>query len=185
MDRIHSSMQTSSLRGPLLKRILLLGAMLFATAAAAQMPSYDNLVQSRMVHCAFYRGYDIDPATGDRIMVEGRSDTLTHFQRIDDEHALQITTRLAGAREVRIVKTAKYLHYIDHINGMFLLTTIYACLERDERSGTCLTYGAMQTRQFDSRVLSDPDTVYEQIRDAAEPGFCDHSFIGLREARKP
>ena len=118
-------------------------------------------------------------------MVEGRSDTLTHFQRIDDNLALQITTRLAGAREVRVVKTAKYLHEIDHINGMFLLTTDYACLERDERSGTCMTYGAMQTRQSDSRVRFDPDTVYERIRDAAEPGFCDHSFIGLRESRKP
>lgn len=178
-------MQTPSLRGRLLNRILFLAIFLFATAAAAQPPSYDNLVQSRMVHCAFYKGYDIDPATGDRIMVEGRSDTLTHFQRIDDEHAWQISTRLAGAREVRIVKTAKYLHYIDPINGMYLLTTVYACLERDERSGTCLMYGAMQTRQFDARVLSDPDSVYERIRDAAEPGFCDHSFIGLREARKP
>ena len=185
MDRKKGSMQTPLVGGSGLKRIVLLAMMWLATAAAAQTTSYDNLVQSRMVHCAFYRGYDTDPATGDRIMVEGRSDTLTHFQRIDDDHALQITTRLAGAREVRVVKTARYLHYIDSMNGMYLLTTIYACLDRDERSGTCLTYGAMQTRQFNSRVLSDPDSVYEAIRDAAEPGFCDHSFIGLREARKP
>jgi len=187
MDRMRRSMQTFALRGNVLKRIriALLAAMLVAPAAAAQTTSYDNLVQARMIHCAFYKGYDIDPATGDRIMVEGRSDTLTHFQRIDDDHARQITTRLAGAREVQIVRTAKYLHYIDSINGMYLLTTIYACLERDERSGTCLSYGAMQSRQFDPRVLSDPDSVYERIRDLAEPGFCDHSFIGLREARKP
>ena len=110
MDRLRRSMQTSSLGGNVLKRIALLAAMLLATAAAAQTTSYDNLVQARMVHCAFYKGYDIDPATGDRIMVEGRSDTLTHFQRIDDDHARQITTRLAGARDVQVVRTAKYLH---------------------------------------------------------------------------
>jgi len=164
------------------KRIVMLAMMLIATAAAAQTTSYDNLVHARMVHCAFYKAYDIDPATGDRIMVEGHSDTLTHFQRIDDDHARQITTRLAGARQVRIVRSAKYLHYIDDISGMYLLTTVYACLDRDRGSGTCLTYGAMQSRLFDSRVLFDPDSVYERIHDAADPGFCDHSFIGLREA---
>lgn len=164
-------------------RLFILATLLIATTAAAQTTSYDNLVQARLVHCAFYRGYDIDPATGDRIMVEGHSDTLTHFQRIDDDHARQITTRFAGAHEVRVLKSAKYLHYIDNINGMYLLTTIYACLERDARSGTCLIYGAMQSRHFDSRVLLDPDSVYERIRDASDPGFCDHSFVGLREAK--
>lgn len=169
-----------------MKRLFILATLLVATPAAAQNTPYDNLVQARLVHCAFYKGYDFDPATGDRIMVEGRSDTLTHFQRVDDSHARQITTRIAGAREVRVFKSAKYLHYVDDINGMYLLTTIYACLDREPRTGTCLTYGAMQSRQFDPRVLFDPDSVYEQVRDAAEPGFCDHSFIGLREAaRKP
>lgn len=167
-------------------RWIVLATGLVASTAAAQTVSYDNLVQSRFVHCAFYRAYDIDRATGDRVMVEGRSETLTHFQRIDDDHARQITTRIAGARKVTVLKSAKYLHFIDDIGGMYLLTTIYACLARDERTGTCITYGAMQSRNFDSRVLVDPDAVYGQIRDVSDPGFCDYSFIGLREAaRKP
>lgn len=167
-------------------RWIVLATWLVASAAAGQTISYDNLVQSRFVHCAFYKAYDIDRATGDRIMVEGRSETLTHFQRIDDDHARQITTRIAGARKVTVLKSAKYLHFVDDIGGMYLLTTIYACLARDERTGTCITYGAMQSRNFDSRVLVDPDAVYEQIRDVSDPGFCDYSFIGLREAaRKP
>lgn len=186
MDRITGSMQTRSLGGSAVKRLAMLATLLVATAAVAQTTSYDNLVQARLVHCAFYKDYDIDPATGDRIMVEGHSDTLTHFQRIDDGHARQITTRIAGAREVRVLRSAKYLHYVDDVDGMYLLTTIYACLDRDARSGTCFTYGAMQSRHFDSRVLLDPDAVYERIRDISDPGFCDHSFIGLREAaRKP
>jgi len=162
----------------------MLASIVAAAAASAQTTSYDNLVQARLVHCAFYRAYDIDKATGDRIMVEGRSDTLTHFQRIDDGHARQITTRVAGAREVRVIKSAKYLHYVDDIGGMYLLTTIYACLEREARAGICLTYGAMQSRHFDSGVLFNPDVVYERIRDMSDPGFCDHSFIGLREAAR-
>jgi len=179
-------MQTSSLKGSVVSRLIILATMVVATAASAQTTSYDNLVQARLVHCAFYKAYDIDKATGDRIMVEGRSDTLTHFQRIDDDRARQITTRVAGAREVRIMRSAKYLHYVDDINGMYLLTTVYACLERDARTGTCFTYGAMQSRHFNPGVLFDPDAVYERIRDVSEPGFCDHSFIGLREAaRKP
>lgn len=167
-----------------MKRLVMLATMLVATATAAQTTSYDNLVQARLVHCAFYKTYDIDRATGDRLMVEGRSDTLTHFQRIDDSRARQITTRIAGAREVRVLKSAKYLHYVDDINGMYLLTTVYACLDREARSGKCLTYGAMQSRHFDSRVLLDPDSVYERIRDVSDPGFCDHSFIGMREAAR-
>jgi len=157
-----------------------------AFSAAAQTTSYDNLVQSRFVHCAFYKAYEIDKATGERVMVEGHSDTLTHFQRIDDDHALQITTRTAGAHEVRVLKSAKYLHFVDDIGGMFLLTTVYACLDRNPRTDTCVIYGATQSRHFDARVLFDPDAVYESIRDVSDPGFCDYSFIGLREAaRKP
>lgn len=183
---MYRSMQTSSLKGSVVSRLIILATMVVATAASAQTTAYDNLVQARLVHCAFYKAYDIDKATGDRIMVEGRSDTLTHFQRIDDDRARQITTRVAGAREVRVIRSAKYLHYVDDIGGMYLLTTVYACLERDARTGTCFTYGAMQSRHFNSGVLFDPDAVYERIRDVSEPGFCDHSFIGLREAaRKP
>jgi hypothetical protein len=162
----------------------MLVSIVAAAAAAAQTTSYDNLVQARLVHCAFYKAYDIDKATGDRVMVEGRSDTLTHFQRIDDDHARQITTRVAGAREVRVIRSAKYLHYVDDVNGMYRVTTIYACLDREARTGTCLTYGAMQSRHFNPGVLFDPDAVYERIRDVSDPGFCDHSFIGLREAAR-
>ena len=166
-----------------MRSLVVLVSIVTAAAASAQTTSYENLVQARLVHCAFYKAYDIDRGTGDRIMVEGRSDTLTHFQRIDDGRARQITTRVAGAREVRVIKSAKYLHYVDDIGGMYLLTTMYACLDRDARTGTCITYGAMQSRHFDSGVLFNPDAVYERLRDVSDPGFCDHS-IGVREAAR-
>lgn len=154
-----------------------------AGIAAEGAAAYDNVVRSRYVHCAFYKAYQVDPATGDRVLVEGRSDTLTHFQGIEGDRARQISTRSAGARNVRVTRTGKYLHFIDASAGMYVLTTIYGCLDRD-RHGVCITYGAMQSRHFDPRVLSDPDAVYEQLKTSSDPGFCDHSFIGIQEASR-
>jgi hypothetical protein len=67
---------------------------------------------------------------------------------------------------------------------MYVLTTVYSCLEEDPRNGTCLRYGAMQSRHFDTRVVSDPDAVFEALRDSSDPGFCDHSFINIQEASR-
>lgn len=163
--------------------LFVLAAVLAAAPAWAQNPAFDNLVRSRHVHCAFYKQYEVDRTTGDLVLVEGRSDTLTHFQAIAGERARQITTRMAGARDVQMTRTAKYLHFIDRVAGLYVLTTIYGCIDRDKR-GICMTYGAMQSRHFDTRVLSDPDTVYESLRDSSDPGFCDHSFFGIQEAAR-
>ena len=152
-------------------------------AAHAQNATFDNLVQSRFVHCAFYKEYQVDRVTGDLTMVEGRANSLTHFQDIDGAHARQITTRMAGARDVRVTRTARYLHFVDHIAGMYVLTTVYDCIDRDRR-GVCTTYGAMQSRHFDPKVLSDPDAVYEALKDSSDPGFCDHSFVHVQEASR-
>lgn len=162
-------------------RSIALLALLLAVPAHAQTAAFDNLVQSRYVHCAFYKAYEVERATGKQVLMEGRSDTLTHFQGIHDGRARQITTRAAGAREVRVARTGKYLHFLDDMAGMFVLTTVYGCIDRDAR-GVCVTYGAMQSRHFDSRVLTDPDAVYERLQGSSDPGFCDHSFIGIQKA---
>ena len=149
--------------------------------SAESEPVYAQLVKSKLVHCAFYKAYEVNRVTGDLVLTEGRSDSLTHFQGIRGDHARQISTRMAGARDVRVVRTGKYLHFIDQLAGMYLLTTVYGCIDQDKQ-GVCLTYGATQSRHFDARVLHDPDTVYEALKDASDPGFCDHSFIGIKEA---
>lgn len=155
-----------------------------AGIAADGAAAFGNLVQSRYVHCAFYKAYEVDRATGDLLLVEGRSNSLTHFQAIHDGQARQISTGVAGARNVRVMDSGKYLHFVDDVAGMYVLTTVYGCLDRDPRSGTCISYGAMQSRHFDTKVLADPDAVYEALKDSSEPGFCDHSFFGIQEAAK-
>jgi hypothetical protein len=150
-------------------------------AAAQGTTQFDNLARSPFVHCAFYRQYDIDPQTGDRLLVEGRSNSLMHYQRRSDARMLAIDTRRAGARDALVLRGKKYLHLIEYSAGLYVVTTIYACLERDAQ-GTCINYGAVNARHFDARVLRDPDAVYEQLQAFAEPGFCDHSFINLQEA---
>ena len=149
---------------------------------AEGVANFDKLVKSRLVHCAFYKAYEVDRRTGDLVLMEGRSDSLTHFQGIKDGQARQISTRMAGARQVRVSRSGKYLHFVDEVAGMYILTTVYGCIDRDKR-GVCLTYGAMQSRNFDPRVLSDPDAVYEALKDNSDPGFCDHSFLTQEAAR--
>ena len=157
---------------------------LTAAAWAAENTDFANLARSRYVHCAFYKGYETDPVTGGPIMVEGKADSLVHIQRLGTGTATAraIYTRLAGAREVKIIRTHKALHFIDNVAGMYVMTTVYSCLEFDEKRGACVMYGAVNSRVFDSEVLSDPDKVYEKIKDRADPGFCDYSFIGVQEA---
>ncbi len=162
-------------------RCAILVLVAVASAAAQGTAQFDNLVRSPYVHCAFYREYEIDPRSGDRLLVEGHANSLMHYQRRGDGHMLAIDTRRAGARDARIVHGKKYLHFIEYGAGLFVVTTIYACLEHDAQ-GVCINYGAVNARHFDARVLRDPDAVYEALQARAEPGFCDHSFINVQEA---
>lgn len=194
MDSFPGAVHT----GPAMKTAILPSMLLRAAgrlaavfAACTALPAwsqgvaqFDNLASSPFVHCAFYRQYEIDPQSGDRLLVEGASNSLTHYQRQRDGRVRSIDTRRAGARDAQLVRGKKYLHYIERSGGLYVVTTVYACLERDARTDTCINYGAVNARHFDSRVLREPDLVYEELQALAEPGFCDHSFIHLQEAAR-
>ena len=157
---------------------------LASVACAAERIDFASLAHARYVHCAFYKAYETDPETGGPIMVEGKADSLVHFQDVDVKHAQAraIYTRLSGSHKVTVIQTAKALHFIENIAGMYMMTSVNSCLEFDEKRDACVTYGAVNARLFDSNVLTEPDKVYEKIRNQADPGFCDYSFIGLQEA---
>ncbi len=57
--------------------------MALRVRGAAERTDFTQLAQSRYVHCAFYKGYETDPATGGPIMVEGKADSLVHYQNVD------------------------------------------------------------------------------------------------------
>ncbi len=157
-----------------------------AVGAAAGRSDFDHLARAPYVHCAFYKGYETDPLTGELFLVEGRAQALMHFNAIDvrQSRARAIYTRMSGARPVTVLRTDKAIHFIDNVAGMYIMTTVHSCLDYDERRGMCTAYGAVMSRHFDTAALYDPDKVYEKIKDVADPGFCDHSFIGVREASK-
>ena len=156
------------------------------SVAAADRSEFANLVKSRYVHCAFYKGYETDPITGDSLMIEGKADALMHFDGIDIRHekARAIYTRMSGQRNVTVIQTDKAVHFIDSVAGMYVMTTVYSCIDFDEKRGMCVSYGAVNSRVFDSSVLTDPDKVYEKIKNEADPGFCDHSFVGIQGASR-
>lgn len=154
-----------------------------AAAQQAEVAQFEILATSPYVHCAFYRQYEIDARTGERLLVEGASDSLTHYQR-QGGRLRSIDTRRAGARDAQLLRGKKYLHFVERSAGLYVVTTVYACLERDARSDQCVNYGAVNARHFDARVLVDPDKVFEELQAHAEPGFCDHSFLHVQEAAR-
>jgi hypothetical protein len=167
--------------------VYVLAALAAASFAQAGDPTdFTNLAKSRYVHCAFYKGYEKDPLTGDPIMVEGKADSLVHFQNVDvsQAKARAIYTRMSGSHQVTVIQTGKALHFIENVAGMYMMTSVHSCLEYDEKRGACVMYGAVNARLFDRGVLLDPDNVYEKIKHHADPGFCDYSFIGIQEASK-
>ena len=168
--------------GPVALLLAAVGAC--AGAVAAEPTDFSQIARSRFVHCAFYKAYEKDPETGGPIMVEGKADSLVHFQNVDAARASAraIYTRMSGLHRVTVIRTAKALHFIENVAGMYMMTTVHSCLEYDERHGACIQYGATNARVFDSSVYVEPDKVYEKIKNAADPGFCDYSFIGIQEA---
>ena len=166
------------------RSVFLIAACVAAAVEAADRSEFANLARAAYVHCAFYKSYEVDPVNGDLVLVEGRADALMHFQAIDVKRARAraIYTRMSGARDVTVLQTGKAIHFIDNVAGMYIMTTVHSCIDFDEKRGVCITYGAAMSRHFDASALYDPDRVYEKIGDQADPGFCDHSFIGIREA---
>ena len=163
---------------------VLAGMLVITSAVRATETDFSQIAKSRYIHCAFYKGYETDAATGDPIMVEGKADSLVHFQNVDVKRATAsaIYTRMSGSHKVTVIQTPKAIHFIDNVAGMYVMTSVHSCLEYDEKRGACTIYGAVNARLFGTEVLNEPDKVYEKIKNSADPGFCDYSFIGIQEA---
>jgi hypothetical protein len=93
--------------------------------------------------------------------------------------ARAVSTRRAGSREVSVVRTDKAVHFVDHAAGIYVVTTVFGCNERDWRTNArrCVSFRAVNRRHFDASVHWQPDQVFERYRHLASHGFCDHSHF--------
>jgi hypothetical protein len=162
------------------------GAVLWCVAgipALALEPErdFDALTRARFIHCAFFRAEPL--AERDAAPPERKAEVLLHYQsdgRSQDRWRV-ISTRASGARDIRVVRTERAVHFIDRLSGMYSVTTVFGCNARDRRAAhrPCVTYGAIHALHFDASVYHQPDRVFDALKPSASHGFCDHSFAGI------
>lgn len=159
--------------------LVALAAVLGAAAPARADRDFDDLLKAHFIHCAFFR----NSGAPDEAQDERKAEVLVHYQGIDmrRESARMISTRSTGIHPVRVVRTANAVHFIESTAGLFVMTTVFGCNERDRRPGKhpCITYGAAYLQLLDPQVVTQPDRVFESNRHLASHGFCDHSFFGV------
>jgi hypothetical protein len=156
------------------------GAMGTSAWGGQSATDFDDLVNAHSIHCEFFRS--VRPADMPAVRpADARPEVLVHYAGMNREgtRARVVSTRRAGARDVIVIRTEKAVHFVDHAAGVYAVTTVFGCNERDLRatSGRCLSYGAVNSRHFDPSVRWQPDNVFERDRHLASHGFCDHSFV--------
>lgn len=159
-----------------------------APVMAAQK-DLDQFVNARSVHCEFFAA--VRPAdTPAPPQEEPKPEVLVHYGGLNRERtrAFMLSTRGSGAREAIVLRTDKAVHFVDYAAGVFMVTTVFSCIEREQRTSArhCVTYAATNSRHFDASVFWQPDSVFERYRAQASHGFCDHSFVtNAASARDP
>jgi hypothetical protein len=153
-------------------------------AEIASKGDFDALLSARSIHCEFYRS--VRPADAPEPGDPGiTAELLIHYGALNRSRtrAKAVSTHGAGAREIRIMRTDKAVHFVEHSAGMFSVTTVFGCnrRERSASAGRCTSYGAVHARHFDSAVMWEPDKVFENYRPLGNHGFCDHGFVTTGE----
>jgi len=163
----------------------LVSAVIAAGASAhgiSHADDFDDLVNATTIHCEFFAS--ARPADAP-IARAGAStpEVLVHYAGMsrDRTRARVVSTRRAGSREVTVVRTDKAVHFVDHAAGVYMVTTVFGCNERDWRTNArrCVSFGAVNSRHFDTSVHWQPDLVFERYRHLASHGFCDHSDFAV------
>ena len=159
----------------------LIPAAFAAAGALAHAGDLDDLINATAIHCEFFpnvRPAD-EPVRTDAL----EPDFLVHYAGMnrDRTRARVVSTRDAGSREVVVVRTDKAVHFVAHAAGLYMVTTVFGCNERDLRRDArrCISFGAVNSRHFDASVHWQPDQVFERDRHLASHGFCDHSTIAV------
>ena len=169
--------------GALLVRSLirvLLGTAVALTFSASRADDFDDLIDATAIHCEFFAA--VRPADAPIARTGSFSpEVLVHYAGMNRSRtrARVVSTRRAGSQEVSVVRTDKAVHFVDHVAGVYMVTTVFGCNERDARTNArrCVSFGAVNSRHFDASVHWQPDEVFERYRHLASHGFCDHSHF--------
>lgn len=158
-------------------------AFIFGLAAIAASTeanqAFDDLVKAKYVHCAFFRNSVSGNGSGNPYTEED-AELLLYFEEVDvsRHRARTISTRLAGSRDVTVLRGKTGVHFVDNVAGSVNVTTVFACQAWEFRGGkdTCWKFSAANIWHFDFSVYSDPDAAFEKYKADASYGFCDFSF---------
>ena len=160
----------------------LLPTVLAVAGAPSHAGDFDDLVNASAIHCEFFASVRAANEPGARTDTP-EPDFLVHYAGMnrDRTRARVVSTRNAGSREVAVVRTGKAVHFVAHAAGVYMVTTVFGCNERDLRTDArkCISFAAANSRHFDASVHWQPDQVFERDRHLASHGFCDHSTIDV------
>lgn len=158
---------------------VVLGATALLTHSSSHADDFDDLVNATAIHCEFFAS--VRPADAPIARTDSSPEVLVHYAGMNRSRtrARVVSTRRAGSREVTVVRTDRAVHFVDHAAGVFNVTTVFGCNERDWRTNArrCVSFGAVNSRHFDASVHWQPDEVFERYRHLASHGFCDHSHF--------
>lgn len=84
-----------------------------------------------------------------------------------------VSSRRAGAREVRMYSSETGLHLVEDVNGSVVVTSLTGCDAREGRSSRCVRYSAINAWHFDRSVHRDPDSAFRRLPGTSYAGHCE------------
>jgi hypothetical protein len=96
---------------------------------------------------------------------------VDHVAR-DASHARVVSSRHAGAQDVRIYAGDTGVHLVQDVNGSVIVTSLLGCEQRSS-SGRCQRYATVNAWHFDQSVHRDPDVAFHRLPGTSYSGYCD------------
>jgi hypothetical protein len=103
-----------------------------------------------------------------------RSDLLLIVDHVarDASHARVVSSRHAGAQDVKIYAGDTGVHLVQDVNGSVIVTSLVGCEQRSS-SGRCQRYATVNAWHFDQSVHRDPDMAFRRLPGTSYSGYCD------------
>ena len=102
------------------------------------------------------------------------ADMLLIVDHVADKRgqARVVSSRRAGAREVKVYAGETGVHLVEDVNGSVVVTTLTGCDAR-ARSGRCQRYSTVNAWHFDQSVHRNPDRAFRRLPGTSYSGTCE------------